>query len=233
MEEYESLRLEHVALVMDAEKNEDMDAVSIMTLHSAKGLEFETVFRPAGRKGVSHQRALDEGAAPGWRRNAASPASADAPSEPAPLVHLQPPHPRTVAVDHSLALPRRIAREPCRGDGDRQFLWRLRRRRLRRQLWRTPQPLRRLALRHCRQGRQRLVLQHLRNARLGARSEAPHRGDRPQLGLALRPRRRAMARRGRSGYGAARLGEGGSSRASWSPSGSDTPSFQCQHRPST
>ncbi|MCK1975258.1 ATP-dependent DNA helicase PcrA, partial [Bacillus safensis] len=36
MEEYESLRgfLEHVALVMDAEQNEDLDAVNIMTLHS-------------------------------------------------------------------------------------------------------------------------------------------------------------------------------------------------------
>ncbi|MCO5058030.1 MAG: UvrD-helicase domain-containing protein [Rhizobiaceae bacterium] len=64
MEEYESLRsfLEHVALVMDAEKNEDMDAVSIMTLHSAKGLEFETVFLPGWEEGLfPHQRALDEG----------------------------------------------------------------------------------------------------------------------------------------------------------------------------
>ena len=64
MEEYESLRgfLEHVALVMDAEKNEDMDAVNIMTLHSAKGLEFETVFLPGWEEGLfPHQRALDEG----------------------------------------------------------------------------------------------------------------------------------------------------------------------------
>ena len=64
MEEYESLRsfLEHVALVMDAEQNEQMDAVSIMTLHSAKGLEFETVFLPGWEEGLfPHQRALDEG----------------------------------------------------------------------------------------------------------------------------------------------------------------------------
>jgi DNA helicase-2/ATP-dependent DNA helicase PcrA len=64
MEEYESLRafLEHVALVMDAEQNEEMDAVSIMTLHSAKGLEFETVFLPGWEEGLfPHQRALDEG----------------------------------------------------------------------------------------------------------------------------------------------------------------------------
>ncbi|MCQ8781509.1 ATP-dependent helicase [Mangrovibrevibacter kandeliae] len=64
MEEYESMRgfLEHVALVMDAEQNEDLDAVSIMTLHSAKGLEFETVFLPGWEEGLfPHQRALDEG----------------------------------------------------------------------------------------------------------------------------------------------------------------------------
>jgi DNA helicase II / ATP-dependent DNA helicase PcrA len=64
MEEYESLRafLEHVSLVMDAEKNEDMDAVNIMTLHGAKGLEFDTVFLPGWEEGLfPHQRALDEG----------------------------------------------------------------------------------------------------------------------------------------------------------------------------
>lgn len=64
MEEYESLRsfLEHVALVMDAEHNAGQDAVSIMTLHSAKGLEFETVFLPGWEEGLfPHQRALDEG----------------------------------------------------------------------------------------------------------------------------------------------------------------------------
>ncbi|NLS04723.1 UvrD-helicase domain-containing protein [Rhizobium sp. P32RR-XVIII] len=63
MESFESLRgfLEHVALVMDAEQNEDLDAVSIMTLHSAKGLEFDTVFLPGWEEGLfPHQRALDE-----------------------------------------------------------------------------------------------------------------------------------------------------------------------------
>ena len=64
MEEYESLRgfLEHVALVMDAERDEEVDAVSLMTLHSAKGLEFDTVFLPGWEEGLfPHQRALDEG----------------------------------------------------------------------------------------------------------------------------------------------------------------------------
>jgi len=64
MEAFESMRgfLEHVSLVMDAEQNADMDAVSIMTLHSAKGLEFDTVFLPGWEEGLfPHQRALDEG----------------------------------------------------------------------------------------------------------------------------------------------------------------------------
>ncbi|MFC3218860.1 ATP-dependent helicase [Tianweitania populi] len=64
MEEYESLRsfLEHVALVMDTEQNAEQDAVTIMTLHSAKGLEYETVFLPGWEEGLfPHQRSLDEG----------------------------------------------------------------------------------------------------------------------------------------------------------------------------
>lgn len=64
MENYESLRafLEHVSLVMDAEQNDEQDAISLMTLHSAKGLEFDTVFLPGWEEGLfPHQRALDEG----------------------------------------------------------------------------------------------------------------------------------------------------------------------------
>lgn len=64
MEEFESMRsfLEHVSLVMDVEQNADMDAVSIMTMHAAKGLEFETVFLPGFEEGLfPHQRSLDEG----------------------------------------------------------------------------------------------------------------------------------------------------------------------------
>lgn len=63
MEDFENLQgfLEHVALVMDTDRGEDHEAVSIMTLHAAKGLEFDTVFLPGWEEGLlPHQRSLDE-----------------------------------------------------------------------------------------------------------------------------------------------------------------------------
>lgn len=53
--------LEHVSLVMDADSGEAAERVSIMTLHGAKGLEFDTVFLPGWEEGLfPSQRALDE-----------------------------------------------------------------------------------------------------------------------------------------------------------------------------
>ena len=53
--------LEHVSLVMDKENKDSEDAVNLMTLHSAKGLEYDTVILPAWEDGIfPHQRSLDE-----------------------------------------------------------------------------------------------------------------------------------------------------------------------------
>ena len=63
MEEFDSLAgfLEHISLVMDTAEDRDIDKVSLMTLHSAKGLEFGTVFLPGWEEGLfPHQRSLDE-----------------------------------------------------------------------------------------------------------------------------------------------------------------------------
>jgi DNA helicase-2/ATP-dependent DNA helicase PcrA len=63
MEEFENLQgfLEHISLVMDADKSESGEAVSIMTMHSAKGLEFDTVFLPGWEEGLfPSQRTLDD-----------------------------------------------------------------------------------------------------------------------------------------------------------------------------
>ena len=64
MEEYETLGdfLEHVSLVMDNDKADDADKVTIMTIHAAKGLEFDNVFLVGWEEGVfPSQRSLDEG----------------------------------------------------------------------------------------------------------------------------------------------------------------------------
>ncbi len=54
--------LEHVSLVMENDENAGADRVNIMTLHGAKGLEFDSVFLPGWEEGLfPSQRTLDEG----------------------------------------------------------------------------------------------------------------------------------------------------------------------------
>lgn len=63
MEEYESLGafLEHVSLVMDNEGLREDPKVTIMTIHAAKGLEYDTVFLVGWEEGLfPSQRSLDE-----------------------------------------------------------------------------------------------------------------------------------------------------------------------------
>ncbi|MBN8928757.1 MAG: DNA helicase II [Rhodospirillales bacterium 69-11] len=58
--------LDHVSLVMENEENAEGDRVSLMTLHGAKGLEFDTVFLPGWEEGLfPSQRTMDESGAKG------------------------------------------------------------------------------------------------------------------------------------------------------------------------
>ena len=63
MAEFDNLPgfLEHVALVMENAEAAGIEQVTVMTLHGAKGLEFDHVFLPGWEEGVfPNQRALDE-----------------------------------------------------------------------------------------------------------------------------------------------------------------------------
>lgn len=63
MEEFETMAdfLEHIALVMENRDSHDSEAISIMTLHAAKGLEFDAVFLPGWEEGLfPSQRSMDE-----------------------------------------------------------------------------------------------------------------------------------------------------------------------------
>jgi DNA helicase-2/ATP-dependent DNA helicase PcrA len=63
MADFETLAgfLDHVALVMENEEQAETDRISMMTIHAAKGLEFDTVFLPGWEEGVfPSQRSMDE-----------------------------------------------------------------------------------------------------------------------------------------------------------------------------
>ena len=78
MEQFESLAafLEHVSLVMEIEQNESGDRLNLMTLHAAKGLEFDTVFLPGWEEGLFPRSApWTRTVSPDWRRNGGWPMS--------------------------------------------------------------------------------------------------------------------------------------------------------------
>ena len=53
--------LDHVSLVMENEERAETDRISVMTMHAAKGLEFDTVFLPGWEDGLfPSQRSMDE-----------------------------------------------------------------------------------------------------------------------------------------------------------------------------
>lgn len=63
MEAFDTLHafLEHVSLVMEIAQDESGDRINLMTLHAAKGLEFDTVFLPGWEEGLfPSQRTMDE-----------------------------------------------------------------------------------------------------------------------------------------------------------------------------
>ena len=153
MEEFENLGgfLEHIALVMDRDTGASEDAVSIMTLHSAKGLEFDTVFLPGWEEGLfPSQRTLDESGRAGLE-------------EERRLAYVGLTRTRPLAVGHPVPLHRRIAARGGGGTGPGLGL---------RRLWLRGTFLRPLRRRRC-------LRVGLRDARLAARAPAgrrpPHR----------------------------------------------------------
>ena len=68
LEEFDGLSqfLEHISLVMENAEDDTTEQISLMTLHAAKGLEFDKVFLPGWEEGVfPNQRSLDESGAKG------------------------------------------------------------------------------------------------------------------------------------------------------------------------
>ena len=63
MKEFDNLEsfLEHVSLATSVDQEWDGEKVNMMTMHAAKGLEFETVFLPGWEEGLfPHQKSIEE-----------------------------------------------------------------------------------------------------------------------------------------------------------------------------
>ena len=63
MKEFDNLEsfLEHVALATSIDKNWEGEKVNLMTIHSAKGLEFDVIFLPGWEEGLfPHQKSIEE-----------------------------------------------------------------------------------------------------------------------------------------------------------------------------
>ena len=63
MEDYSNIEefLEHISLVTSADEDRTDNKVSLMTLHAAKGLEYDFVFLPGWEEGLfPHQKTIDE-----------------------------------------------------------------------------------------------------------------------------------------------------------------------------
>ena len=109
--------LEHVSLVMDVESGDEGERVSIMTLHAAKGLEFDLVFLPGWEEGLfPNQRSLDDNGLAGLeeerqtglcRPDPGATAGAD-------LLRPQPARAGLMAGVDSIPVHPGIARRPCR-----------------------------------------------------------------------------------------------------------------------
>ena len=119
--------LEHVSLVMDLDRGAGSDSVQIMTLHSAKGLEFPLVFLPGWEEGVfPSQRSMDEKGEKGLEeeRRLAYVGVTPRAGAGAYLVRRQPPSLWPLDLPAPVSVRRRAAAGECGGHQRDRLLWR-------------------------------------------------------------------------------------------------------------